>query len=196
MKKILLLMPIAYCLLPSLAMATEKFVDRSLSVEDSLKEPSIRKAPPVGDTGFAPDVPIDPNTAKQLNDLRSQNNANIAGGAGSINIPPPPNSNPFSWRSVGGGYMAQFCAGSCGGDAKQQACTRFKAAAVNVQELLDRVVTCEVKSGSTVEYDCDSLDSSRIDLLKQYWQDEDMSYTILFLPDMVLNAAANCPTRK
>jgi hypothetical protein len=97
-------------------------------------------------------------------------------------------------------YMSQFCANNIGGSAcqesqKQQACERFKNAAVNVQQLLDRTIDCEVNAENAIEADCDGLDAGRLDLLKQYWQDEDMSYTIVFLPDMVQNIVENCPIK-
>jgi|GEM_PF-5872026 len=94
-------------------------------------------------------------------------------------------------------YMAKFCAGetgSCQTTQKLQVCERFRVAAVNVQQLLDRAVNCETNAADTAA-DCDGLDAGRIDLLKQYWQDEDMAYTILFLPDMVQNAAASCQAK-
>ena len=105
-------------------------------------------------------------------------------------------------------YMSQFCANvnvnaaannggqTCQETQKQQACYRFRNAAVNVQQVLDRAVSCEVNTANAVESDCDGLDAGRLDLLKQYWQDEDMAYTILFLPDMVINASANCPEKQ
>jgi len=212
------ILAIVFCLLPTLVNATERMVDRSLSVDDTMREPSIRATQQsTGDTGFAPNAPIDPNMAKQLQDLRaqakadelknSQNNGTNNGEntAKFDNIPPPPSSSssPFSqshranFGSATKNYMNQFCAnvggnGSCKDDQKQQACDRFKAATVNVQQLMDRVIDCEVNAANAIEGDCDGLDAGRLDLLKQYWQDDDMSYTILFLPDMVLNASASC----
>ena len=95
-------------------------------------------------------------------------------------------------------YMGQFCASTsnCQSTQKQQVCERFRSAAVNVQQILDRTIACEVNTAKAVESDCDGLDAGRLDLLKQYWQDEDMSYTILFLPDMVQNVIASCPVKK
>lgn len=110
--------------------------------------------------------------------------------AGEIPSPPVHIGNSVS-------YMGQFCANTnpCQNTQKQQVCERFRSAAVNVQQVLDRAIACEVNAAQGVESDCDGLDAGRLDLLKQYWQDEDMSYTILFLPDMVQNAAASCPEK-
>ena len=111
--------------------------------------------------------------------------------AGEIPSPPVHISNSVS-------YMGQFCANTnpCQDPQKQQVCERFHSAAVNVQQVLDRAVTCEMNTAQGVESDCDGLDAGRLDLLKQYWQDEDMSYTILFLPDMVQNALATCQSKQ
>jgi hypothetical protein len=188
------ILAIMLCLIPMLSNASERMVDRSLSVEETFHEPIVRAPQPAGDTGFSPNITIDPNTAKQLQDLKAQNKDENLGK--NVDIPPPPSRNlPFK---TGGtqNYMNQFCASS-GGEAckatqKQQACERFKAATVDVQQLLDRAIDCEVNAANAIEGDCDGLDAGRLDLMKQYWQDEDMSYTILFLPDMVLNASAAC----
>lgn len=199
------ILAIMLCALPTIANASERMIDRSLSVDQTLREPSIRATPQnTGDTGFAPNAPIDPNMAKQLQDLRaqgkadelknSQNNGEETANFGEI--PPPPSSKTTrgSFGSATRNYMRQFCADTSGCQAtqKQQACDRFKAATVNVQQLLERAIDCEVNAANAVEGDCDGLDAGRLDLMKQYWQDEDMSYTILFLPDMVLNASAAC----
>lgn len=75
---------------------------------------------------------------------------------------------------------------------RQQACGRFTHTPVPVQKLLNQAIDCEANAADPSSYGCDSMDASRLDLLKQYWQDEDTAYTILFLPDLVLNSAENC----
>ncbi|MEQ1789440.1 MAG: hypothetical protein ABL857_03245 [Rickettsiales bacterium] len=75
---------------------------------------------------------------------------------------------------------------------RQQACERFKLSAMNVRRILSQIIDCEANITGYNISGCDGLNSNRINLLKQYWQDETTSYTILFLPDMVLNTAANC----
>lgn len=82
---------------------------------------------------------------------------------------------------------------SCIDAQKQEACERFERAAVNIQRVMAQAIDCEADTtNGHTKSDCDSTDASRLDLLKQYWDDEDSSYTLLFLPDMVFNAAANC----
>ncbi len=82
---------------------------------------------------------------------------------------------------------------SCIDAQKQEACERFERAPVNIQRVMVQAIDCEADTNSGhAKSDCDSSDASRLDLLKQYWDDEDSSYTVLFLPDMVFNAAASC----
>lgn len=76
---------------------------------------------------------------------------------------------------------------------RQQACERFSRATVDIQQILTQTIDCETGNDTLSAENCDGLDAARIDLLKQYWQDEDASYTILFLPDMVVNSADLCP---
>jgi len=101
-------------------------------------------------------------------------------------------------------YINNFCSSvaqkntdparlSCIDAQKQEACERFARAAVNIQKVMTTAIDCEADTtGGNSKADCDSTDASRLDLLKQYWDDEDSSYTVLFLPDMVFNAEANC----
>jgi hypothetical protein len=169
-------------------------------------------------TGFDSSVPLDPNMAKQLRDINARNAAgrdalgrdtlgnNINGrdvfGINNNNVNTNSQGNylprrgtiPPPHRGLGKqGFMAYFCDDGyqCEDAQRQQSCERYKRAAVNVQRLLDRTIDCEVNNAS-YKSGCDGLDAGRLDLLKQYWQDEDESYTILFLPDMVLNSAATC----
>lgn len=113
---------------------------------------------------------------------------------------------PSPQRAVGKqSFINTFCNGvippkpgteaqqSCMDTQKQEACERFSRAAVNIQRIMSQAIDCEAdNSNGQAKSDCDSTDASRLDLLKQYWDDEDSSYTILFLPDMVFNSAATC----
>lgn len=186
----------------SSAKASEKIHDMSLSPEQSLRQKDITHHSQ-GDTGFDPSVAIDPSMARQMQDLRARDgvgggrnigNAGASGAIGARVIPLPPVHRAMGTGMAQQNYMSGFCSAPtvkpCDGVQKQQACERFKKATVDMQQLLDRAVACEVNSGNGVQSDCDGLDAGRLDLLKQYWQDEDMSYTVLFLPDMVINS--NC----
>ncbi len=156
--------------------------------------------------GFDADVPIDPNMARQMNDLNTRNNTqnnNIIGNGinvGASRIPPPirgQNQQGFINKFCSSGYTSKTnsteAQKACMDIQRQEACERFVKSSVNVQRLLSQAIDCEASSANGyIKSGCDGLDASRLDLLKQYWQDEDISYTILFLPDMVLNSAANC----
>ncbi len=163
------------------ANAAEKFRDNSLSVEQTMREPSITRSVQ-GDTWN------DPKIAQQLRESRNSATATA----------PLANEEEIGASPAASGeFMNKFCSDTsqslhCRKTHREEICARFKRSAINVQQILDRVVACEANAEKGVEGDCDGLDAGRIDLLKQYWQDEDMSYSILFLPDMVLNASAPC----
>jgi hypothetical protein len=140
---------------------------------------------------FDADTPIGANIGNQLDNLSQNNNDR--------RLPPP--IRGMNQR----GFINKFCSAdytprnasseaqqSCMDTQRQEACDRFQHAAVNIQRLLSQAIDCDANSSGSADSDCDGLDASRLDLLKQYWQDEDTSYTILYLPDMVLNSAANC----
>lgn len=112
---------------------------------------------------------------------------------------------PPSNRGMNRGFINKFCSSdyaprnassdaqkSCMDTQRQEACDRFQHAAVNIQRILSQAIDCEANSSGYNNSECDGLDASRLDMLKQYWQDEDTSYTILYLPDMVVNSASNC----
>lgn len=191
------------CLLSTPAFAAQRTRDMSLSVDETMRQPTTTPAqktqttPRTGaDTGFDESIELDPNMARQLQDLRAreiQDNSKLS-----------LSGNARGEMPADRGFMSNFCntpadgnaLQSCQASQREAACQRFHRATVDIQRLLDRAINCEyTATGSRAGFaDCDGLDAGRLDLLKQYWQDEEASYTILFLPDMVLNAAANCKT--
>jgi hypothetical protein len=199
----------------------ERMRDMSLSVEDTIKQPSTTytpKNPPQYDIGgtlmdsdSADIMALDPNMEKQVNDLKNRRASeqqdglpNPRRGANSFDKSMLDDINP---AHAVRGFMSSFCsddvstrsplntaAASCKNSQREMACERYQRATVDVQRLLDQVVTCE-NSGvgmGAQDINCDVLDAGRIDLLKQYWQDEDASYTILYLPDMVSRSLDKC----
>lgn len=153
-------------------------------------------------TGFDDGVPLSADMARQLKEINSRANNTTATGKGVI--PPPPTGGLVKQN-----FMAEFCASdyknkisgnttfqSCQETQRQQACDRFSRATVSVQRLLSQAIDCDLSTLTFSTGECDGLDAGRLDLLKQYWQDEEMSYTVLFLPDMVTNIVSNCTSRR
>ncbi len=150
-----------------------------------------------------PHAGFDDNMVRQIDDINNRyDNSNNQ----SNDVFPLPSSRR---GQNGQGFINKFCSSSykakaasntiqqeCMEDQRQQACDRFNHATVNVQKILSQAIDCELSSTNFSEASCDGLDASRLDLLKQYWQDEDISYTILYLPDMVINSAGNCSSAK
>lgn len=146
---------------------------------------------------FDADTPISPNMGKNLGNPFDRNLSRSDINSRRL----PPGTRGSSQR----GFINRFCSAeytpknasseaqqSCMDTQRQEACDRFQNAAVNIQRVLSQAIDCEANSSGYADSDCDGLDANRLDMLKQFWQDEDTSYTILFLPDMVLNSAANC----
>jgi|CXWL01.1.fsa_nt_gi hypothetical protein len=155
-----------------------------------------------GGYGIDPNAPIDLRNLDDINSLNNMRSDNYIGN----NLPNPPrrigppirvsNKQGFINRFCSAGYIPQTNSSiadqSCQDTQRQQACERFARAAVNVQRILSQAIDCEASTSNYRNSDCDGLDATRLDLLKQNWQDEDLAYTILFLPDMVLNSTENC----
>ena len=148
---------------------------------------------------FDPNAPIDPDMANQIYDVNAPNNLTGNSLTGTRRSPPTMrglNQQGFINKFCSSGYSSQASATaaqqSCIDTQRQEACERFGHTAVNIQRVLSQAIDCEANSSGYTSSDCDGMDASRLDMLKQYWQDEETSYTILFLPDMVLNSVANC----
>lgn len=202
--------------------SSQQMRDMSLSVEETNRQLATPQAPinyggsniGIGGVGtnngfdensrFDPNASIDDNMTNQLDDINALNSMqNNISRTGALPLAP---GLPAPRRGQGQqGLINKLCSSayttktttnaalqSCIDTQRQQVCERFRRAAVNIQRVISQAVDCESNVTGYIKADCSGLDASRLDLLKQYWQDEDSSYTILFLPDMVLNPAANC----
>lgn len=101
------------------------------------------------------------------------------------------------------GRIAQLNA--CISEQKKQACNMFLGMPIDAQRAVDSVISCDYTRANEGQLDengyvqqmpsagdCTNGDSLRMNLLKQYWRDQNTAYAIVFLPDMVLNGAARC----
>lgn len=149
-------------------------------------------------TGFNADMPIDANMVKQLEDINARN---MQGNSFPLTsgLPPPNrgrNQQNFINVFCSSGYAPKInltdTQQACMENQRKQACERFGRININIKRILSKAIDCESNTNGYIKSGCDGLDTSRLDLLKQYWQDEDIAYTILFLPDMVLNSPVNC----
>lgn len=201
--------------------AEQKMRDMSLSVEETNKQIATPQAPKDNNNfdqslddmaGFENDknIGFDSNMQRQINDINARHDSmdnNTNNHIQEDTIPllnglPSPNRGQnyqgFINKFCGSGYVPKKASTAsqqdCMDTQRQQACERFSRATVNVQKTLNQAIDCELNSTNLSQFGCEGMDASRLDLLKQYWQDEDISYSILFLPDMVLNSAANCAT--
>lgn len=191
----------------SMASATDRIRNMSLSVEETNKQLATPQTPKNVGAGenfddqmyFEDGGTLDNNTGNQpFDDMNAGRNPVVGTGGNAFPIPAPRRGGErgFINRFCDSAYRPQPAASApqqdCMDSQRQQACERFSHAPVSVQKLLSQAVDCEANAANPTPYGCDGLDANRLDLLKQYWQDEDTSYTILFLPDLVLNSAENC----
>jgi hypothetical protein len=175
--------------------------DMSLSVEDSMKQPS--------------------STGNRNNDVYQQY-LQQNGSAGQL----PGNSalapvNPIIGSSaVNGTPAAQFMDGycdpnfrptiadsasisgmqSCLKQEREQACALFQKLPADVKSVVGDTVNCLYNvgnnagmQGNNVEANaCAGNDTRRLQLLKKYWQDQYSMYGLVYLPDDVLGASGKC----
>ena len=207
------------------AYSAQRIKNMSMTVEDTnemIKNAPAKQATTINNyvaptnnnndgTGFDDSLDLDPNMARQLREINSRDTtvSGLLGSnpltAGKNGIIPPPPTRGVSQQS----YINQFCSSNyaakntgsqamqtCQENQRLQSCERFARATVNVQKILSQAIDCEHNTSGLIASGCDGLDASRLDLLKQSWQDEDLSYTILFLPDLVLNSASNCANKR
>lgn len=84
----------------------------------------------------------------------------------------------------------------CTKEQKQKSCAEFEKLPLAVRNVLDDAISCASKAtdeiGAATARDCSAHDSARMRLLKDYWRDQTVSESIVFLPDDILNASNNC----
>jgi hypothetical protein len=96
---------------------------------------------------------------------------------------------------------------ACLSEQKKQACDMFQRLPVDAQRVMDSAINCVYTLANEGQMnnpgymqqqplpnnmDCSNGDSLRMNLLKQYWRDQNVSYAIVFLPDMVLDGPSRC----
>jgi hypothetical protein len=111
-----------------------------------------------------------------------------------------PNFKPI----VNAGNIANLQA--CIETRKQQTCEQFAALPNDVKNSLDFAIECAYTAANGGEMDengyiaqqapvnpaCAGTDSERMALLKKHWRDQNVSYSIVFMVDQVINATAGC----
>jgi hypothetical protein len=99
---------------------------------------------------------------------------------------------------------------SCLEEQKQQACGMYQVLPADAKRSLDFTLNClgaQQNGGEMVEAadgtlqpapvtgaarDCGAFDTQRLTLLKQYWQDANTAYALVFLPDLVMDSGGQC----
>ncbi len=164
--------------------------DQSLSVEDTMREP---------------DISYSSNPTSTW-----QNQSGQMGEPGLADQPLPGEYRDDDYAREGARFMDSYCdpnfrplvpvrvgMASCFESIKQKACDGFARLPAEVQGPMNRLVECqynvaEEPSEYADETRCARLEHEQMRLLKHYWRDQNTAYTILFLPDLVINAGSFC----
>lgn len=88
----------------------------------------------------------------------------------------------------------------CMEDIKVKACDAFQRLPIEVMRKLDIIINCAFNAATmnTVtngDSACDYRHELQLELLKTYWNNQDISYNIAFMPDMVANPVTFCSRR-
>lgn len=176
-------MAIILCLIAQSAQA-ERIRDMSLTPEETMREPDI----------------VNPQSTQQY--LQPQ-----YGTAAPSNV--RYNDGGVPQRTF---FMDEYCNPSikpiiqsnalrgiveCMDSVKQRACDSFAKLPDEAKTLVDNTVRCvyeAAESGTGASYDvqCRQPLAEQHWLLKKYWSDNATAYTILFLPDMLVDSASFC----
>jgi hypothetical protein len=94
---------------------------------------------------------------------------------------------------------------NCMENQKKEACDMFAGLPRDVQRIMDSVISCEYNNTNggqmdengyinqaPQQNDCSQGDSARMNMLRQYWNNQNLAYAIVFLPDMVASGASRC----
>ncbi|MDX1975620.1 MAG: hypothetical protein SFT92_08120 [Rickettsiales bacterium] len=111
--------------------------------------------------------------------------------------------------SVAGRFMDSYCstdyapvavtaaAKTCLLQQRKAACDLYTRLPKDAKQVLSYKIDCvysEMDAGNSQTDACLDADRSRITMLKKYWKDQNTAYALVFLPDIALNASANCVT--
>lgn len=192
--------------------------DMSLSVTDTAREPNITTATP-SPYGSSNASPSQRPTMGGGNYPLRGNNRLPGPGMGTVHSPGTTLYNdtvldedmqtPSAYQ-----FMESFCssnmqpvtdigrtsnAADCMQNTKQLACDMFSRLPKDAQNVLDRSIGCayvlseeEADAEQTTSSTCNKYDSRRLRLLKKYWDDQETSYALAFMPEMVLNPMLMC----
>ena len=178
--------------------AAERIRDMSLSMEESLRQPDIHTSEE--DSLGSP-------WSNQYDSFPSGD----SGGRRADLQAPYLEQNRYESQS----FMANYCdtnvtpivqnrhfgdTNHCFESTKAKACDGFKALPDDAKNVLDRATECAFAMSDDVSKryknnDCEQLERDQFRLAKKYWNSQEMTYLVLFLPDMVANPMIFCAQR-
>lgn len=192
---ICLISGMVFVLCPQQGAAAQRMRDMSLPPDESLTLPNVSHSPagyPVpygGDTSSYPDqtpygtgrdgYPYQPEDKRGHRFMDSYCDSNFK---------PLASDNP---------RLASMQ--SCIAEQKRTSCDTFRQLPPDAQRVLDEAIACVFSAANgddtqmPVNSDaCVSSDSSRLQLLKKYGQDQTVSRALIFMPDDVVGASGKC----
>ena len=109
-----------------------------------------------------------------------------------------PNFKPLMGRSASYAGIA-----NCLAQQKTDACRLYQSVPQDVKQALDDSINCMAQMSDTAGNattasvsNCGVTDTRRLALVKRYWNDANLAYALVFVPDLVMDNAGDCLIRR
>jgi hypothetical protein len=159
-----------------------------------------------------PDLSMSPQeTFDDFKNAPVQNNNNNNGGwntnnsdfGNSFGNGAPPGNVSNTYPTVpSGSYMEGYCDpnfrpvvnNDCMYSQRGNICAEFQHLPPDAKAALDTVIACMENNGPGAMQDpaCASADAQRMQLVKKYWNNQNTSHALMFLPDEMIQGSQKC----
>ena len=103
-----------------------------------------------------------------------------------------------------GGRSASYAGiANCLAQQKTDACRLYQSVPQDVKQALDDSINCMAQMSDTAGNattasvsNCGVTDTRRLALVKRYWNDANLAYALVFVPDLVMDNAGDCLIRR
>lgn len=102
---------------------------------------------------------------------------------------------------------------TCLEQQRNQACQLYQSVPGDVKKALDDSINCLAQANADMENaagnddsgaaayttpakHCGATDTRRLALVKRYWNDQNLSYALVFVPDLVMDSSGSCLQRR
>jgi hypothetical protein len=175
----------------------QRMQDLSMSPSEMMQQPQVLNNTQQNRSSAPSNGNIYPNQGQQYNTQPPQVNPSFRPSNNYMDGYCDPNFQPAMATSRFAGMQ------SCQQELRQNSCARYQALPADAKAALDEAINCLFTSGNgddeggfwgnnTPRRSCGDANLSRLDLMKKYWADENVSYALVFLPDDVMGTSGQC----